>query len=200
MNSHDEMRYRGGEIPDGAEIHPEDVKNPEINYDRTDMSPKAIVGFLIFLAIAGVITHLVLWGIYKNLAGPYKQPTQTANPMYTSNRQFTKKQGNPQLTFPEPRLQADDEADMNKFRLQEEQVLRTYDWVDQSTGVTRIPITQAMQALAGQGLPVRQEPAQPGQIESELAPTVGSDGAFTIQRANQPSATEQPVANPAEQK
>jgi hypothetical protein len=181
--------FNDPDLPEGTahgeeHIHPERVDNPEVSYDRTDMSAKAIVGFFIFLAIAGIFMHLILWGLYKRFAGAYKADTQLANPIYSSTRQLP---GDPVRSFPAPRLQPDDVADMNKFRADEEIILNTYDWVDQQQGTVRVPIEQAIKALAQQGLPVRPEPPDNAGVELQQAPTPGSGGAMTQQRVSQPS-------------
>lgn len=181
MSTHnDPKRPQGGAHGEG-EIHPEVYRNPEVNYDRTDMSVRAIVGFLIFLAIAGVIMHLVLWGLYKNFAKGYMAPAPTANPIASSTKQLP--QGDPVRSFPAPRLQPDPVADLNKFRVSEEEVLHSYAWIDQNAGLARIPIEQAMKAIAQQGLPTRPVPPSDAQTESLQAPAAGSDGAMTQQRS-----------------
>ncbi len=166
-----------------GEIHPEEVQNPEVAYDRTDMDPKAIVGFLIALAIAGIFMHLILWSVFKYYAGPAKAPL--AGPIMTSTRQLP--QGDPERTFPAPRLQADDVADLNKFREHEEQILNSYGWADQSRGVARIPVEQAIQVLAKQGLPTRPATPDNAAIESAQAPAPGSGGAVTKSQAGEVS-------------
>lgn len=181
MSTHNDPRQPHGGPQGEGEIHPEVYRNPEVSYDRTDMSVRAIVGFLIFLAIAGLIMHLVLWGLYKNMAKGYMAPTRTANPIGSSTRQLP--QGDPVRTFPSPRLQPDPVADMNKFRVSEEEVLNSYGWIDQNAGIARIPIDQAIKAVAQQGLPTRQAQPDNAQTESMQAPAEGSDGAMTQQRA-----------------
>lgn len=166
-----------------GEIHSEEFRNPEVNYDRTDMSAKAIVGFLIALAIAGVFVHLGLWSFYKYWAGSEMSPKPMASPVASSSRQIP--QGDPERTFPAPRLQSDDTADMNKFRAYEEQVLNTYGWSDQNAGVARIPIDQAIQVTAKQGLPTRPQTQDSAAIQATQAPAAGSGGAETRQKANE---------------
>ena len=46
-------------------------------------------------------------------------------------------------------------ANSNEIRIDEEQTLSTYDWVDQKAGTVRIPIDRAMDLIAQRGLPVR---------------------------------------------
>lgn len=165
--------------PEG-EIHPEEVRNREVGYDRTDMDPKAIVGFFITLAIAGVFMHLILWSVYKYYAGPAKL-NPSVGPIPTSMRQMPK--GNPERTFPAPRLQSNDAADMDNFRAQERQILNSY-------GAGRIPIDQAMQALVKRGLPMRSQMSSNAAGESAQAPAPGSGGAETKSEAGEvPSST-----------
>lgn len=49
---------------------------------------------------------------------------------------------------PEPRLQPDPTSDMVTFRLQEENLLNTYGWIDQPEGVVRLPIDRAIELTA----------------------------------------------------
>lgn len=186
MNTFNDANLPEGGIHGEGHVHPEREQNPEVNYDRTDMSAKAIVGFFIFLAIAGVFMHLILWGLYKRFAGQYKAQAPLASPIYTSVRQTP---GDPARTFPAPRLQPDDVADMNKFRAEEEIILNTYDWANQQQGTVRIPIEQAIQQIAKQGLPVRNVPPDSADIELLQAPAVGSGGAVTQYQAAEPSIT-----------
>jgi hypothetical protein len=52
-------------------------------------------------------------------------------------------------------LESDERQEINDFRMQEEQTLNSYGWVDHSAGVVHIPIDRAMQLLAQRGLPTR---------------------------------------------
>jgi hypothetical protein len=54
---------------------------------------------------------------------------------------------------PAPRLQASPTRDMQELRRTENAVLQSYGWIDQSAGIARIPIDQAMELLATRGLP-----------------------------------------------
>ena len=174
-----------GGIRGEGEIHGDQIRNPEVSYDRTDMSAKAVAGFLIALAIAGVFMHLTVWSIYKYLAGPTLAPHPTARYIQSSTRELP--QGDPVRTFPPPRLQPDPVADLNKFRISEEEMLKTYGWVNQQAGVARIPIEQAIDDLAKQGLPTRQQPPDKAATESAEAPVWGSGGAETMQESGETS-------------
>jgi hypothetical protein len=149
------------------ELHSEHVKNPEVAYDRTDLSPRGIAIFLIALAVAGILTHFVLWGAYRVLAKGQIEPTQP-NPMVTSNKEVQQVGGDPSQVFPAPRLQPDPTADMAKFRASELQHLYSYGKAE--GGATSIPINEAMDAIAKQGLPTR---AQGSQVTQSQPPAAG---------------------------
>ncbi len=126
------------------------LRNPGVDYERSDASVRGVIWFLVVLTIAGVMIHLVLAGLYKYFAGPgvslYLH--QPAGEVY----------GKPPQP-PEPRLQHDPVADNNQMKEEEEQRLNSYGWVDQAAGVTHIPIERAMDLVAQRGIPTR--PPQP---------------------------------------
>ena len=126
------------------------LRNPGVDYERSDASVRGVVWFLAMLTLAGILIHLVLAGMYKYFAGPgvslYLH--QPAGEVY----------GKPPQP-PEPRLQADPVADNNDMRENQDERLNTYGWVDQAAGVTHIPIDRAMDLVAQRGIPAR--PPQP---------------------------------------
>jgi hypothetical protein len=132
------------------------------------------------LAVAGIITHFVLWGAYRALAKGDVEPAQP-NPIVTSNKELQQVGGDPSQAFPAPRLQPDPVADMAKFRAAELERLYTYG--KDENGTTRIPIDQAIDAIAKQGLPTRAQAGKPmqsnanaGAARSESGPGTGPSG------------------------
>jgi hypothetical protein len=70
--------------------------------------------------------------------------------------------------FPQPRLQTDDgNQEIADLHSKEDLLLENYSWVDKSQGKVRIPIEQAMELVAKQGLPVAQH--------AEAAPLLTGD-------------------------
>lgn len=143
-----------------AELHLEDVQHPETMYDRSDLSSRGVLAFLIGLAITVLLIHLITWGLFRYFA---------KNQLATPPRSFaviqpaaTKgKNVEPVLTFPAPQLQPDPVADLNKFRASVEEQLNTYGWVDQKAGVVHIPVERAIDIVSQQGLPTRPQTAPP---------------------------------------
>ena len=92
----------------------EEVRNPEVNYERRDLSVRAVFAFFLALAIAGVIVQVALWGCSGPGAAAVQRHRTQPNPIETSSRQIPG--GDPAVNFPAPRLQPDPVADLNKFR------------------------------------------------------------------------------------
>jgi hypothetical protein len=134
---------------------PQEARNAEVTYDETDLSVRAVVLFLVLLAIGGILVIILLWGAYRYVAGGAVPPRTRTNPLTTSPELLAPIGGDQALRFPEPRLQRAPVADLDKFRAAEDQILNTYGWVDQANGRVHIPIDRAMDMLPQEGLPTR---------------------------------------------
>ena len=128
-------------------------ETPEATYDRSDLSARGIVYFLIALAITVLVIHLISWGVVRIFAGSRATPAPR-NAAVVSPTAPAGRIDNPALLFPAPQLQPDPVADLDKFRAATEKQLET-------AGAGHVPIEQAMEALAKSGLPVRPPPALP---------------------------------------
>ena len=165
---------------------PEHVQNPEVTYEPRDLSARAVIGFFLALAIAGVVVQLALWGYYKYMVGTELQPQPATTSIITTKQQQEDKQlaevgGNPAANFPSPRLQPDPVADLNKFRVREEELLNSYGWVDQAAGKVHIPIERAIEIVAQTGLPTRSEP----QVSQEPLGATQAAGGVNIKRGRE---------------
>ena len=161
--------------PGTGEPHAE-LRHPEVDYDRTDLSAKGIVGFLIGLGVIVVLIGVISWGLYYSLSGGriFPQPPEIAAPATTVPK------GNPEARFPAPALQPDAAAELNKFRSGEEERLNSYGWVDQKAGIVHIPIERAMDLVAQRGLPTRPAPALPEEAAfgSGMPTPAGAGGGY----------------------
>ncbi len=63
------------------------LRNPEVDYERADLSARGIVLFLFGLLMAGIFIELVLWGMFRFMAKSEVlfAPSQ-ASPMATRER------------------------------------------------------------------------------------------------------------------
>ncbi len=132
------------------------VRHPDVAYDRRDLDHRAVFGFLIALGCGIFIVLFLVFSAFARWGKSEYAGRQTTNPIMTSNEELKEIGGDPAVTFPKPRLQPDPAADLNKFRLSEEEELNSYGWVDRQGGRIHIPIERAIQILGSSW------PNQPG--------------------------------------
>lgn len=146
----------------------EPLRNPQVDYERADLSARGILLFLVGLFVAGVFIELVLWGMFRFLA--HSEVLFAQGQVSTIEAQNARKeqskpssvlQNTPSVDlsrFPEPRLQSNDAGDMQRY-LQSEQVLLDppQPFADPS-GAIHIPVALAMKLIEERGLPVRPNP------------------------------------------
>lgn len=112
-----------------------DVKRaiPDAHHEIRDISEGFIWGAVaLLLASLIAIALLVLWLFPQSLED---RTIQGSLPSY-----------------PEPHLQPSPRADMQAFHSEELKRLNSAGWVDQAKGIVHIPITDAMSAVAREGI------------------------------------------------
>jgi hypothetical protein len=131
------------------------------DYERRDIGVAGIIYFIVGLAVATFVVHLILAGLYDFLDKRARTHQAAVNPLIENVPMDTRKvaPGYPNQAFPNPRLETDERSQLNDIRLNEERTLSTYGWVDQQAGTVRIPIERAMDLLAQRGLPVHSQSA-----------------------------------------
>jgi hypothetical protein len=144
------------------------LKNPAVDYDRTDLSPRGILVFLVGLLVAGIFIEIVMWGMFHFLArspffakgnpSPMMQ-VQKAQPLSAEGKDFENTTNvNPDL-FPQPRLQTNDVLDMNDLQSAEHKILYASQPFVDANGTVHLPIQDAMNIIVQKGLPVKPEGA-----------------------------------------
>ena len=135
----------------------ESLKNPghpEVEFEKADMRPGVVYLFLVGLVIAGVFVAAAVWGVNQLMSSyneaHHQPPKNPIVPMQADTRIVTAAEVQ---QFSSPRLETNERVEIRQFRLQEEQRLHSYGWVDESSGVVRIPIERAMELIAQRGLP-----------------------------------------------
>ena len=135
-----------------------------VEFEREDLSTRGVFGFMIGLAITGVVIYFIITGMYSFLDKYEQSQMQPSSPLvkpgeasdiaarrvtgeYVENR--FKDNG-------APLLEEDERGQFHKFLLDQENQLNSYGWVDEKAGVAHIPIERAME-LTAQRLPVRPE-------------------------------------------
>ena len=121
---------------------------PPAEHAGNDVSPRFIAVFLAGIGVTLMLVTLLVWWIY---------PRSMRDKVIAGRA----------VDFPQPELQPSPRLDMAQFFAQEMAYLHGTGWVDQAAGTVHIPIQQAMQKLARDGIP--DWPTR--------APPVGSTGA-----------------------
>ena len=115
-----------------------DMAEARPRFESSDMNVRAVaitaLALLAFLALAPILLAV----LYSSATGDV-------------DRRLT-------IRPPQPELQLSPPADLAALRAAERQRLESYGWVDRGKGIVHIPIEQAMQAVARQGIPDFQRP------------------------------------------
>jgi len=134
--------YGPAEPPETPKL--EDLARP--GHETRDSQPRIVFGFVVILGVTVLFIALASLGVFRDYAERDAARNRPPTPELNMMNQVP----------PEPRLQTDPTYDLNRFRAQMETRLNSYGWVDQARGVVHIPIQQAMQMVARQGLPAAQ--------------------------------------------
>ncbi len=122
-----------------------DLHNPDVAHESTDISIQGVLWFVVILAATVIVVQIAMAGLMK-VFEHYE----------AANDPFVSPQAVPAGTLPpEPRLQTTPWEDLKAFRAGEELTLHSYGWIDQKSGVVRLPIDKAKALLLQRGIPVR---------------------------------------------
>ena len=141
-------------------------------FEREDMSPAGVMYFMVGLAIVAILIHVIVTGMYRYLDSYDAKHQAPMNPMAVKTgvdprtMTFHEAEGQMQKTFPQPVLEDNERQQFGALVEKQDEVLASYDWVDQKNGVVRIPIDRAMDLLAQRGLPVREQGAASAATQS----------------------------------
>ena len=116
-----------------------------------------IVWFVVILTATTVFCMAIVWGLFEwmdwradrrqdprpAVAGPAVEPSIVDGRIAGAGSR-----PGPAILVAEPTV-------LEMYRTREERELATYGWVDQNTGVVRIPIERAKELLLQRGLPTR---------------------------------------------
>jgi hypothetical protein len=152
--------------------------HPVHKHEHSDVHVRAIVWFLVGLAVIGVVIHFSLlaltWWFGKVVIPPDAQSAFSG----------------PRHIPPQPRLQVAPRADLVTYLEAERQRLNSLG-VDPKTGAVHIPIDLAIDIVAKRGLPAR---AQPTGGTAPSGSRLPPSGFVPLE----PGAGRQPGMNPAE--
>jgi hypothetical protein len=145
-------------------------------HEHSDANVSLIIQFALWLAASAVAVHLLMWLMFAVFVSQSENRGEPEFPLAVE-------QG-PRLPAG-PRLQRFPANEIYEFRLQENDILSSYGWIDRAAGTVRIPIADAMRLTVERGLPARSgDAAQPGlgADGSSQVPTDASAGRATERR------------------
>ena len=128
-----------------------DLSVPENRHEHRDVNVLALGKFAIGLVIVTIFCMGIVAGILQYLM--HKEGgmfVSRIEPPPTDTRQLP----------PEPRLEETPSQDEREMRAAEDKLQGTYGWLDQDSGVVRLPIARAMDLVVQEGLPSRQNSFQ----------------------------------------
>jgi hypothetical protein len=128
---------------------PEDAE-----YEHTDIDPGIAGRFALWLSVAMMLSGGIVYGTFWLFEGRSQGWSQEAQRFPLAAGQ-TKEP-------PTPRLQTQPFKDVWQLKEGQLEKLRSYGWVDQSTGVVHIPIDEAMRLVVERGAVSASPEAAPG--------------------------------------
>lgn len=160
----------------------------EEGYERRDANVRVLLQFGFWLAVILVVVSFAMRWTFNFLSA--KSPTGPPPTPFENAR----------VLPPQPRLQVEPHQDLKTYCAQQLGNLNGYGWVDQQNGVVRIPIDQAMDKLAREGLPTRPPGAGSASEEGRAAvarvgtveapPPTGTGGPCSFITERPPTRTE----------
>jgi len=163
--------------PGGPDDHEHDHPgdNAQVSYERRDVDIVQITGFGIGLLIAFMVSVVAMWGLFEY----FKVREDKVNPPNPPAMMSEK-----QMMPPKPQLQPDPPQELKAMRQNEDMLLTSYGWMDQSKGIVHIPIEAAIDIVAQKGLPVKVSPAGADHDGYRTIPSDASGGR-TLEKISQ---------------
>lgn len=161
------------------ELNPKNVSdknsgaiNPSVKYEPQDVNAGTIFKYLAALLLTVFVSMLIVWGAYRALVSRAAREAADVSPLRPSVGR---------ILPPVPRLQGapgtplPPQEELRQMRAEAEATLESHGWVDEKTGIARIPIERAMKLLVERGPSEtralsQQVPVAPGKMISEKHP------------------------------
>jgi hypothetical protein len=161
-----------------SETHgsPGHLVNPEVSHERKDVNVFQISAFGVGLLLGCIVVVFAMWAVFDFLYS--REDAKNAN--NPDAAMMNQRQALP----PQPRLQAEPRIELGDMHANEDAILNSYGWVDQSKGIVRIPIGEALGIVAQKGLPSKPSPAGMDNDGYRMIPEVSSSGR-TLEKISQ---------------
>jgi hypothetical protein len=121
---------------------PADV-NPRVHHETSDVSIRGILISAAVLIAVTIVSAIALWFLQYDLERRRKAADRPPFPGATVTFK----------NFPDPQMEVAPAAALEIVREEEQKNLNARGWVDEKSGVARIPIDEAMNRIVERGLP-----------------------------------------------
>ena len=172
-------------MPEHLHYEDDDLFNPETHHESSDVNVRALIWFMVVFVIFAVVTHLMLWFLYKGFVRMERKGSEALTSVQKPSGISVPK--TEPLLEPFPQLDTDGTINppnantpvthLLDMRRAEEEALTTYGWVDKQKGIVRVPIEVGKQIALRRGFPVRPANAPLLQQQSSGAPPTPAAGA-----------------------
>ena len=126
-------------------LYTDALHNEDVAHEHSDVDIRPLLMFAFGLAGVTAVVMLLMVGVSKVLEGQAVKNDPVVSPHAIPVGQLP----------PQPRLQTNEPATLNKQRQMEAEALAEYGWTDLSKTNVRIPIAEAKKKLLHDGLPTR---------------------------------------------
>ena len=150
------------------------VHNEDVAHEHTDVNVRQLLLYTMGLVLTCVICAVIVWGMFVLFEYQAAARDPQVSPLAAPRGQLP----------PQPRLLIDEPGVLKKQRAMEAETLDHYAWVDEKSGVARLPIEEAKKKLLHDGLPARVDaPAEPW-LGTRAAARGEASGGRTIPTGN----------------
>ena len=124
--------------------------NDDVSFEPSDVQTKSILAYLMYLAIAVIVTFALCIYIFRYATNFAAQSDTPPVPVH---------QGIAPTMPPEPRLQGilghetDAQQDLRNKVKEDTAANEKLGWIDEKAGIAQIPVKDAMKIIAEKGLP-----------------------------------------------
>ena len=148
---------------------PDSPVDREAGYERRDAHVAALLKFAFWMAVTMAVVMVGMkWTFdYYSRTQPLGAP---ASPLF-AGRELP----------PSPRLQVQPQLDLKDYCAAQQQGVNSYAWVDQPSGVVRVPVDRAMDLLLARGLAARPASEAPDGTAAAVAATPAIAGGMDLQ-------------------
>jgi hypothetical protein len=163
------------------------LHNPDVAHEQSDVNVRALLAFAVGLAVVTAVIFVLMAWLFNFLERRAAASDPAISPLAQPATQMpTRTTGSPYFgDAPRPRLLIGEPAALRNQREIEDERLQTYGWVDEKSGIARIPITEAEKLILQWGLPARAHGVDPS-LGTHRAAYGGPSGGRTIPTGEEP--------------